>query len=122
LQHFRRLLVELRKKLAKNVSHLEHEALKNDDHATMELSDLALNHLADRGSDNFARDLLIGILQRSEAEICDIDAALEKIDSGTFGICENCDRPISRNRLRALPFARLCLRCKEAEERQSAEF
>ena len=115
------MLIELRGKLAKNVTHLEHDALKNDDHTATELSDPHLDHLADRGSDNFARDLLIGMLQGSEAEICDIDAALAKMDSGSFGICENCDRPISGNRLKALPFARLCLRCKQTEERESAE-
>lgn len=115
-QHFRQMLVELRKKLCNNVCHLEKDALKNEGHAVSELSDLPINHLADRGSDNFARDMLIGILQNSEAEICDIDLALEKIDAGTFGVCENCNSRIAKSRLKALPFARLCIKCRELEE------
>jgi len=114
------MLVELRKKLANNVSRLENEALKNEDQAATELSDLPLDHLAERGSDSFAKDLLIRILQNSEGEICDIDLALAKIEAGTFGICENCSRPIPKSRLKALPFARLCIKCKEAEEHRSA--
>jgi RNA polymerase-binding transcription factor DksA len=81
---------------------------------------MPLEHLADRGSDNFARDLMIGILQGSEAELCDIDAALAKIDAGTYGMCESCHVDISKGRLKALPFARLCIKCKQAEERQAA--
>lgn len=120
LKEFRGMLVELRKKLAHNVTHLENEALRNEGQTISELSDMPVDHLADRGSDNFAKDLLIGVMQSSEAEICDIDIALDKIEEGTYGICEHCGLAIQRNRLRALAFARLCIECKGAEERRSA--
>lgn len=122
IEQFRQMLVELRRKLANNVSHLEKDALRNSADSVSELSDIPLEHLADRGTDNFARDMMIGILQRSEAEVRDIDYALEKIESGEFGTCETCDEAISKARLKALPFARLCKKCKEEEERNSIEY
>jgi len=122
IEQFRQMLVELRRKLANNVSHLEQDALRNSSSSVSELSDIPLEHLADRGTDNFARDMMLGILQRSEAEVRDIDYALEKIETGEFGVCESCEEPIAKARLKALPFARLCKECKEEEERSSGEY
>jgi len=118
---FRKLLLKLRERLASNVGHMQTEALRNGGETFSELSDTPLEHLADRGSDNFAKDLMISVLQNSEAEICDIDAALAKLDAGTYGVCENCNSGISKSRLKALPFARLCIECKQAEERQATK-
>jgi len=116
LEEFRKLLTELREKLANSVSNLEKEALRGGDVALSELSSVPLNHLADQASDNFTQDMMVGILQNSEAELADVDEALEKISRGTYGICEGCRGDISKNRLRALPFARLCIDCKREQE------
>ena len=48
--------------------------------------------------------------------------ALERIDNGTFGICEECDEPISIKRLEARPETTLCIRCKEDQERVERDF
>lgn len=56
------------------------------------------------------RDLALSAQARAAVE--DIDRALEKIDAGTYGICEQCGDPIPRERLRALPYASLCVKCK----------
>ena len=119
LQAFRRVLLELRRKLAGNVSRIETEALHTGGESASELSDVPLEHLADRGSDSFARDLMISILQNSEAEIHDIDTALAKLDAGTYGACDTCGSQIGITRLKALPFARLCIDCKQAEESEA---
>ena len=114
------MLVDLRRKLAGNVNHMQNEALRTGGASSGDLSDLLLEHLADHGSDNFAKDLMIGILQNSDTELCDIDAALAKIRTGTYGLCENCAGPVGKGRLGVLPFARLCIECKQAEESQQA--
>ena len=119
LEEFRRLLQELRKKLANNVTNLQNEALGAPGEKSSELADVPLTHLADRASDTFAQDMMVGILQDSEAELADVDNALEKIDRGIYGTCENCRADISRARLKALPFARLCIDCKREEESAS---
>jgi DnaK suppressor protein len=57
------------------------------------------------------RDLALAAQARAAIE--EIDGALRKMLHATYGLCENCHEPIPRARLRALPFARLCVRCKE---------
>lgn len=51
-----------------------------------------------------------------------IQRALERIDAGTFGTCEECDEPISLKRLQARPETTLCIRCKEEQERVERDF
>ena len=53
-------------------------------------------------------DALVGTLRET---LLDIDAALEKFDIGTYGICESCGSPIAEARLEAMPMARLCMAC-----------
>ncbi|WP_049755370.1 TraR/DksA family transcriptional regulator [Acidimicrobium ferrooxidans] len=57
------------------------------------------------------RDLALAASAR--AALSEVADALAKIDAGTYGACEVCHEPIARARLRALPYARLCVRCKE---------
>lgn len=56
------------------------------------------------------RDLVLSAQAR--AAVDDIDHALHKLEYGTYGVCENCGQPIPRPRLKALPYARLCVACK----------
>ena len=120
LAKFRRMLMELQVKLSSNIDQLHNDALKTAGETVDDLSDVPAEHMADRGSDNFVRDLKIGILQDSAAELCDVNLALEKIEKGVFGQCEHCNNEISIKRLRALPFARLCIECRQAEEQKRA--
>ena len=55
-------------------------------------------------------------LQAEISELHEIQEALKRIDRGEYGSCENCGRPIGAPRLQALPFAILCLKCKQEEE------
>ena len=54
----------------------------------------------------------LGLENRMRQEIAAIDHTLEKIDKGTYGICDNCGKPIAEERLEALPQASLCIECK----------
>ena len=118
LAQFRKMLLELRQKLADSVDHLQNDALKSGGEAADDLSDVPAEHMAERGSDNFFRDLMIRVLQNSDAELCDVNRALEKIDGDTYGQCEHCSGAISKKRLKALPFARLCIACQQEDEQQ----
>lgn len=64
------------------------------------------------GTANVDRELDLHLSAQAQAAIEEIDAALSKIDAGTYGICESCGRTIPRARLEALPHARLCVTCK----------
>ena len=49
------------------------------------------------------------VLQRTETELAEIDAAMGRLDAGTYGICEQCRQPIGEGRLEAMPAARYCV-------------
>ena len=121
LEGFRRALVELRARLSDSAEGLNNQALKAGEDSADDLSDVPAEHMADRASDNFMRDLKIGVLENTDAEVCDINHALDKIEQGTYGQCEECGTDIPVKRLKALPFARLCVSCKEEDEQQNQQ-
>ncbi|TQL47234.1 TraR/DksA family transcriptional regulator [Homoserinimonas aerilata] len=59
----------------------------------------------------FERSQSDALLQQSRQRLADIDAALGRLDDGSFGVCERCGRPIAEARLEARPYARLCIDC-----------
>ena len=62
------------------------------------------------------------IAEQEAEELRLIDLAFEKIDEGSYGFCEVCEEPIEEMRVKALPYATLCLKCKEEEELEASRF
>lgn len=79
-------------------------------------------HPADIGTETFEREKDLSILENVEAELADIEHALERLNDGTYGTCEACGRPIDDERLEAMPATRLCLEDQSAAERQARAF
>ena len=73
-------------------------------------------HQADVGTETFHREADLSLLERVEAELADVEHALRRLDEGTYGICENCGRQISKERLEARPEATLCIDCQRQRE------
>ncbi len=73
--------------------------------------------LADVGTDDFMRDMELSVMTEEGKRLALIDMALESLDSGSYGICVDCGVEISAGRLRAKPYARLCIDCKTAREK-----
>ena len=67
------------------------------------------NHLGDTATATFDRELDQGLEEGAQQTLAEIDAALKRIEDGTYGLCEICGKPIGDDRLRALPWARLCI-------------
>jgi hypothetical protein len=59
-------------------------------------------------ADSLARDGDVGVLEQIEAELADVERALERLDDGTYSVCELCGRPIGDARLETLPATRVC--------------
>ncbi len=113
---FKKLLLSLRERLVGKVDSMQGEALKQSrQDASGDLSNVPI-HMADVGTDNYERDLMIELIQNGEESVRNIDMALEKIEEGTFGVCELCNKKINKERLKAVPYARLCIDCQREEE------
>jgi DnaK suppressor protein len=81
------------------------------------------HHLADMddlGGDAHDEETQYKILEIESAELGQIDMALDRIVAGTFGQCEVCEKPISPERLRALPFTNVCINCKRLQEQNES--
>ena len=76
------------------------------------------NHLADTATETYNRELDYTLEENSEHVLAEIDAALKRIETGTYGICSNCGRQIPEERLEALPWATLCIDCQRDRERR----
>jgi DnaK suppressor protein len=72
---------------------------------------------ADAGTATFERERDLSLSNNIRDMIEKIDKALERIEDGTYGLCERCGRPIEKARIKALPYASLCIKDKQAEER-----
>ena len=84
-----------------------------------ELSDYD-QHPGDVGSEVFEHEKNASILEQVEAQLREVDAAFERLEKGTYGICESCGQPIEAARLQERPFARFCLRDQQRVEREAA--
>jgi DnaK suppressor protein len=115
LARARKALEEERRRLASALATLNHDGSISE-----ETGDLATgpgDGLADHATDTFMRELDGGLEENAEHLLAEIDAALARIDDGTYGICVACGRPIDEERLAAVPYATLCLDDKRALER-----
>jgi len=118
LQTAKKRLIELRKDVTGQVDAIkseERDASMKD--GTGDLSGYSF-HLADHGTDCNDKERRFITVEREGEILYEIDTALDKIEEGTYGICEVCSRPIGWNRLEAVPYARMCIKCKQDEEEQ----
>ena len=119
LLKFKKLLEAERVKIADGINHIERDNLNRSQRdASGDLSGYSF-HMADMATDNFDREISLDLASAEQNILNRIEEALGKIDEGTFGICENCNKPISIKRLKAVPYAKLCIKCKEDEEKKS---
>ncbi len=77
-------------------------------------------HMAELGSDNFEQEFTLGLMEADEGTLDHIDSALERIQSGTYGKCVQCNGVISKARLNAIPYTPVCIKCAELQENNGA--
>ncbi|HJZ86253.1 MAG TPA: TraR/DksA C4-type zinc finger protein [Polyangia bacterium] len=109
LKRFREILLAKKAAILKNAKRTlsEDMALDSDD----------LPDEMDLASSEYLQSFTFRLRGREKTFLKKIDHALAKIEDGTFGICEDCEEPISAKRLEARPETTLCIRCKEDQER-----
>jgi len=79
-------------------------------------------HMADHGTDNFDREFALNLVSSEQDVIYEIDDALRRLQMGVYGACEKCSEMIAKPRLKAQPFAKLCIKCQAEQEKGRPHF
>ena len=114
LEHFRELLLDKRRELVGDMSHMEREALRSA--SGTNLSNLPM-HMADMGTDNYEQEFTLGLVEKERVLLREINQALAKIQDGSYGMCEGTGKPINKIRLEAQPWARFSIEHARQMER-----
>jgi DnaK suppressor protein len=121
---YKGLLLDLRDHLIDGVNFLASDNLKRSHRdASGELSGYSL-HMADAGTDNFDREFALSLVSSEQEAIYEIEEALKRLEASTYGLCEMCEKQVRKERLEAVPFARLCIHCQanvEKDRRRPAQ-
>jgi RNA polymerase-binding protein DksA len=115
---FRERLLALRARLRGDVNQMADAALKkNRTEANGDLSSMPI-HMADIGTDNFEQEFTLSLMQTEGGTLQQIEAALERLEEGVYGQCEECGVQIPKARLNAVPYAAMCVKCAARLERE----
>ena len=118
VKQFRQLLITERAKLADEIKSIAQETSKSPREASGDLSAYTV-HMADMAADTYERELSMNIVSSEQEILYQIDDALKRLDDGSFGTCQQCNQPILMSRLKAVPYASLCISCQRLKEQKS---
>ena len=105
-RRYYKLLIDLRSHVMESLGQHSEETLKRS--AKEDAGDLSGygQHMADAGTDTFDRDFALSLVSSEQEALSEVEAAIKRVHAGTYGICELTGKPISRDRLLAVPFTR----------------
>ncbi|MFH1267352.1 MAG: TraR/DksA family transcriptional regulator [Planctomycetota bacterium] len=113
---YKERLLALRARLRGDVNQMADAALKQSrTEANGDLSSMPI-HMADIGTDNFEQEFTLSLMESEGGTLEKIEAALERLEEGTYGECEECGAKIPKTRLNALPYATMCVKCASEYE------
>jgi len=116
-KRFYKLLLDLRNHLTAGITlHSEETLKRSNKDDSGDLSSYG-QHMADAGTDTFDRDFALSLVSSEQEALSEIDAAIKRIHAGTYGICEITQKPISKDRLLAVPFTRHSAEAQKGLER-----
>ncbi len=104
-------LNEMRADISKNV----------EDKKNLDLLEPEVGDSIDQATQSLDKEILFELSDNERKMLGDIDAALRKMEKGTYGLCEHCKRAIEKKRIKALPSARYCMACQSGAERSRGE-
>jgi len=111
IESYRRLLGSLELRLRGSVDQLTDEALRrNQAEGSTNLSNVPL-HMADVGTENYDQEFTLGLIENEQETLKLIDEAKDRLKDGTYGRCTECEQPVAKARLAALPYTRYCIDC-----------
>jgi len=108
VEEFREMLLRERDSLVRQIKSLSSASLTSSRQAGEELADV--------GSDDFIRETELHLMTEEGRRLALINLAIDNLEAGTYGLCVDCSKPIAVGRLKAKPYARLCIECKVLRE------
>ena len=116
-QKYRQSLLKIKERISDDIKHISEDTLKKSPkEATGDISGYTL-HMADLATDSYDREFSLGLASNDRDLLAQINDALKKMEEGKFGVCQECGKPISKTRLKAIPFTACCLKCQEVQEK-----
>ncbi|MDO8662067.1 MAG: TraR/DksA family transcriptional regulator [Candidatus Omnitrophota bacterium] len=118
LNEFKKIILKRKEEIDDEIKHISNDTLKKSQKdASGDISGYTY-HMADVATDNYDREFSLGLASNDRQSLYDLNDALKRIEDGIFGICEDCKRLITKVRLKAVPQARLCVKCQEKKEKR----
>ncbi len=108
----RQRLLALRARLLGDMTQMEDNALNKDRTRTTSMP----TSMAELGSDNSDQELTLSLLGTDKDALDQIEAAIGRVEAGTYGECDTCGAKIPKSRLDAIPYAAQCVRCASQRE------
>jgi RNA polymerase-binding transcription factor DksA len=117
LEPYIKRLTDERRRLRQELSEMEQHQIKTEEKPVADVSGSYDDDLVDVATETFEREKGLALESSVQGMLQMVEDALRRTRSGTYGVCDGCGRLIDVNRLRAIPYTRLCIKCKEREER-----
>lgn len=116
-RRYYKLLIELRNHVTGQLDQHTEETLKRS--SKDDSGDLSSygQHMADAGTDTFDRDFALSLVSNEQEALSEVEAAIQRIKAGTYGVCEITQKPIAKERLLAVPFTRYSAEAQKELER-----
>lgn len=112
---FRQLLIDKRTEIIGDVGRMKNDSI----HADRGNTSRSPSHMADIGSDTYERENTLGLMESEMRLLIEVENALERLDNGTFGVCEGNGEFIPKARLKAIPWTKYCVSCANQMEKYS---
>jgi len=114
---FKKLILRRKEEVNEEIKHISEDTLKKSQKdASGDISGYTY-HMADVATDNYDREFSLGLASKDRKSLYELEDALKRVEEGTYGICQDCKCLIAKTRLRAVPQARLCIKCQEKREK-----
>jgi RNA polymerase-binding protein DksA len=119
-EYFREIILEKRKEILRELNYLRETSMDSTADEFAGDNSTYSYHMADQGTDAGEREKAFLFASREGKMLRLLDGALERIDNGTYGYCQETQAPIEFKRLEAIPHARLCIAAKKKNEEENA--
>lgn len=120
LEHFKELLQEQKQETEEEIEAI-HEAVEDIEDQESNEKSASTHHQGDIGSEEEEREKYLIMLKKERDKLDEITAALDRIELGTYGVCEDTGKKIQKERLEAIPYARFSMEARKKDEEKRQE-